>query len=198
MATSEQLLGPLRALRKALGKKDVAALRKVGSSAIEMTAVDDGEDTFYLALVAHMLSKLISKSHYWHLKEKRNFIAATLKKVEKCVKATEKNNLPTYSKMIKEIVRDMRELELTDPRYVHDLETKTRTKLASRLYAQGFSLSRAVAVTGTHKRDLLVYSGRTLIPDRSGKTKTLNERLKHMRKLFSSTVLLDGSETWSC
>jgi len=198
MATGEQLLSLLRAMRRALDDGDLASLRKTSTSAVEITAMDDGEDTFYIALIAHMLSKLLSRSHYWDLKQKKRFAKTALRKVDKCVTAVEKQDMQAYSKTVRDIVSDMRDLEVTDPRYVNDVEAKARTKLASRLYAQGFSLSRAVAITGASKRDLQAYSGRTLIADRTGKTKTLEERLKHLRELFSSPIIADGNGAWSC
>ena len=198
MATGEQLLSLLRAMRRALEEMDLSALRKTSASAVEVTAMDDGEDTFNIALISHVLSKLLSKSHCWDMKRKKRFIQATLVKVDKCISSVEGNDLQSYSKSMKDILNVMRELESTDKRYIGDLEDKARVKLASRLYAQGFSLSRAVAITGASKRDLQAYTGRTLIADRSGKTKPLDERLRHLRELFSSTMLADGNGAWSC
>jgi len=198
MATGEQLLSLLRAMRRALEEMDLSALRKTSASAVEVTAMDDGEDTFNIALISHVLSKLLSKSHCWDMKRKKRFIQATLVKVDKCISSVEGNDLQSYSKSMKDILNVMRELESTDKRYIGDLEDKARVKLASRLYAQGFSLSRAVAITGASKRDLQAYTGRTLIADRSGKTKPLDERLKALRQLFSSTMLADGNGAWSC
>jgi len=198
MATYEQLAELLGRARGALGEGEVAGLRKVSIAAIEVTAIDDGEDTLLIAIITYMLSKLISKAHYWEAKRRKRFIQSTLKKIDKCIAAVGKCNIHAYRKVMRGIMTDIRELELTDPRYVSDLEAKTRTKLASRLYAQGFSLSRAVALTGAHKQDLMAFAGRTLIPDRSGKSKPLKERLKKVRELFAQATLSDSERTWTC
>jgi len=198
MATCEQLANLLGRVRKALEDGDVAGLRKVSVAAIEATAMDDGEDTLLVAIIAYMLSKLISKTHYWKAKERKCFIQSTVRKMDRCIAAVGKADIHAYRKAMGRIMMGMRELELSDPRYVSDLEAKTRTKLASRLYAQGFSLSRAVALTGAHKQDLMILAGRTLIPDRSGKTMPLKERLKKVRELFAQTTLPDGDEAWTC
>jgi len=184
MATTDGLLGSLKTLRKALEGRDIPALRRISNSAIDTSAVDDGEDSFLLSLVSYMLSKLITKTHYWGIKEKSKFIGGVLKKMDRGVEALEGGDEAAYQRALRDAIGEMRSLELSDPRYVHNLEMKSRTKLASRLYAQGFSLSRAVAITGAHKRDLLMFTGRTLIADRTARTKTMEERLEHVRRIF--------------
>jgi len=185
MATIEVLLPSVKALRKALEDRDIAALRKISNSAIDSTAMENGEESFLTALVSYMLSKLITKTHYWGIKEKAKFIGAVLKKLDKCVESLEQGDSKPYLNTMQQVIEEMRALELADPRYVQNFEMKARTKLASRLYAQGFSLSLAAALTGAHKRDLMQFSGRTLIADHTEKTKSMEERLSHVRRLFS-------------
>lgn len=184
MATA-QLLSSLRAMKKAVKERDAEALRRISTAAIETSAVKDGENFFLLALIAYMLSKMMIKAHYWDVKEKNRFLNGEALNIERCALNIEKGNEKGYRQCAQRILRELKELEHIDPRYVHDLETKARTKLAARLYAQGFSLSRAAELTGAHKRDLLAYAGRTLMADRTRKTKSMAERLKHVRKIFS-------------
>ncbi len=184
MATTEELLSPLKALRKALEERDISALRRLSNSAIDSSAFGDGDDFFLLALTSYMLAKLITKTHYWGIKEKARFISGVLKKLDSSIPALEQGDAGAYEQAMQQLINEMRSLELSDPRFVHNLEMKARTKLASQLYAQGFSLSRAVAITGTHKRDLLQFTGRTLIADRTGRTKTMEARLEHVRRIF--------------
>jgi hypothetical protein len=85
---------------------------------------------------------------------------------------------------INSISQDLIAFDSEDRRYVHSLFNKARLKFATYLYAQGFSLSNAVALTETNKSAVLSYSGKTLMHDRVGKTKSIEERLKHVRKVF--------------
>lgn len=175
----------MRSLREAVAADDVAGLRKASTAAADATALDDGEETFCVALVSYVLSKLISKQHYWDIREKRRFMRGVQRKVAACEAAVAKGRMRAYMRGMHEILSGMRRLELADARFVSGLESKGRTKLAARLYARGFSLSKAVSLTSTNKRDLLAYSGRTLMVDRSGRTKPLSERLRGARAVFS-------------
>ena len=185
MATTQQLANALKALRKALKDRDIAALRRISHYTIGMAAIDNGEDIFYVSLAAYMLAKLITKSHYFRHQGRNEFIAKMIDIIDKALEGLENSRPDIYGRRIRQMIMEMREHEIEDPRYVHDLETKSRTKLATLLYAQGFSLSRAAEITGTHKRDLLQFAGRTLMADRVGRTKPMAERLSHVRTLFS-------------
>jgi hypothetical protein len=199
MATDVQLLELLRKLRSALSCGDIAGLRKLSSEATEATALEDGDDTFYIALSSYMLSKLIAKSRYWSAREKKRFLKATAAKVGKCERDVSAGRMRAYATGIRGIVSDMRRLESADARFVSGLESKSRVKLASKLYAQGFSLGKAASIAAAHKRDLLSYSGRTLIADRSGRTKPLSERLKSARRHFSPPESgVPGDWSWVC
>ncbi|VVC71706.1 Uncharacterised protein [uncultured archaeon] len=198
MATGEQLSELLEGLRCALASLDVAGLRRVSTAATDATALDDGEETFNIALVSYMLSKLLSKQHYWDIREKRRFMRATQAKIASSKELARRGKIKLYLRKMHEILADMRRLELADERFVSGLESKGRTKLAARLYAQGFSLSKAVSLTSAHKRDLLAYSGRTLMSDRSGRTMALDERLRRARKVFPGSCVPEDEGAWFC
>ncbi|MDD5317596.1 MAG: hypothetical protein PHF51_02565 [Candidatus ainarchaeum sp.] len=198
MATAGQLSELLHDLRSAVSGLDVAGLRRVSRAAADATALDDGEETFNVALVSYMLSKLLSKQHYWDVRGKRRFMRAALEKIAACEELVKRGKTRQYLKKMHGVIEDMRRLELADERFVNGLEAKGRTKLAARLYAQGFSLSKAVALTSAHKRDLLAYSGRTLMADRSGRTMPLEERLKGARKVFPGHCVPEDEGIWFC
>ena len=184
MATVNQLSSALKALRKALKERDIAGMRKLSGSTIRVSAIGDGEDFFYVALASYMLSKIITKSHYFRQTGRGEFIDKVLDIIDRALVGLEKSRPDIYGRRIRQIIMEMRELEHGEQRYVHGLEAKARTKLASDLYAEGFSAGRAAEITGAHKRDIIQFSGRTLIADRTAQTKKVSERLSHVRSIF--------------
>lgn len=197
MAEASQLLEIVRAIRAEFSAVDVSGLRRSSTRAIEACALDDGEETFLASLISYMLSKLLSKPQYWSAGEKSRFNRAMSARLGACEQALAQSDVKKYSTCAKGVLNAMRELELADPRFVHDLEARARTKLAARLYAQGFSLGLAAEITSVHKTDLLSYSGRTLMTDRSGRTKGISERLASSRQIFSETRVRDAAD-WTC
>lgn len=185
MATTHQIASALKALRKALKERDIAALRKLSGSTIRMAALENGEEIFYVSLAEYMLSKLITKGHYFREKGRQEFIEKVLGIIDAALVGLEGGRQDIYGRRIWQIITEMRQLESEEQRYVHGLETKSRTKLGSNLYAEGFSLSRAAEITGADKRDIMQFSGKTLMSDRVGRTKLMKERVEHVRKLFS-------------
>ena len=72
-----------------------------------------------------------------------------------------------------------------DRRFVKGILTKGRLKIASTLYAQGISLGNAAEMTGTDKREVLLYAGQTMMFDRLKEKKSMEERMKDLREIFS-------------
>ena len=75
-------------------------------------------------------------------------------------------------------------LEQRDPRFVVDLVTKGKLKMAATLYAQGMSLGVASEMTGMEKQEILDYAGETMMFDRLKDEKPIAERMKFARKLI--------------
>jgi hypothetical protein len=95
--------------------------------------------------------------------------------------AAEEEMLAIFSELEKAIAR----LERRDPRFVVDLVTKGRLKMAATFYAQGMSLGIAAEMTGLEKQEILDYAGETMMFDRLRTEKGIAERMKAARKLLS-------------
>ncbi len=75
-------------------------------------------------------------------------------------------------------------LESKDPRFVTDLVTKGKLKMAATFYAQGMSLGISSEMTGLEKHEILDYAGETMMFDRLKEEKSIDDRMKMARKLL--------------
>ncbi|MCX6769715.1 MAG: hypothetical protein NT051_03475, partial [Candidatus Micrarchaeota archaeon] len=83
------------------------------------------------------------------------------------------------------LLNTIEKMDDEDRRFVKGILQKGRLKIASSLYAQGLSLGNAADVTGTDKRELLLYAGQTMMFDRVKETLTIQQRMKDLREIFS-------------
>ncbi len=137
---------------------------------------------FMISLVAYLLSKVIQKPRF---KRKLDvIISKSSKYLGEAIKFASEKKFDLASNSLNEIIKVIRGIDEKDSRYVFDVEEKGKTKIASILYAKGFSLETAVLMTGAQIGDVLNYSGRTKFADRFGRTISGGERLRIARKLI--------------
>ena len=171
-------------LSDAVEERDVHALRKLSNKCLERFAL--GEEAAFLrpAMLAYAFSKVISKQHYWKDRSQSVFLNSVITKLTKAAKVADADE-PAALAGLDEISHMLTELDVKEGRFVRNLMEKAGLKVASTLYAQGFSLDRAVDMTGADKRELVRYVGKTLMFDRTGSAKTMEERLKALRNILS-------------
>jgi hypothetical protein len=168
----------------ALVTHEFSQLRKISDRCISAFALGESKQLLDVAIISYVIAKILEKPRYWDRKVKREFIERVEEKLRSAIASIESNRLDDATAYINSISQDLIAFDSEDRRYVHSLFNKARLKFATYLYAQGFSLSNAVALTETNKSAVLSYSGKTLMHDRVGKTKSIEERLKHVRKVF--------------
>jgi hypothetical protein len=137
---------------------------------------------FSISIVAYLLSKVIQKPRF--RKRIAQITDNAAKYIGSAIKAVNEENFDLASSLLSEIVNVIRAVDLKDSRYIFDVEEKGKTKIASVLYAMGFSLKTAVLMTGAQMEDVMNYCGRTRFADRFGKTISERERLMAARKML--------------
>jgi hypothetical protein len=169
-------------LNKAFGKENPHDLREITNISTSNFAIQQKKIWLSLSLISYVLSKMVQKPRYEHLlggkfSEKiseglqRAAAFCKLRKEQEC-----QNELD-------QIILQIQNMETKDRRFISDLVVKGRTKTAALLYAQGLSLDTSVELTGAERNEVLSYSGKTMMPDRMGKTLSARERLAYARKL---------------
>ena len=172
-------------ISSALSDNDVRAMRKINDRCIEETAIRFQQPTYQYALISYVLSKILTKPRYIKAqdgKSKISQIAALLCNCEVQAKSADYRALLATQEKVLATIEKMDE---DDRRFVKGILQKGKLKIASVLYAQGISLGNAAEMTGTDKRELLLYAGQTMMFDRVKETKTISQRMRELREIFS-------------
>jgi hypothetical protein len=168
----------------AFRKRDQRALRKLNDEVLRTTAIECDKVHFDLAVFSYVLSKVVSKPRYLakdYDASLREIARVFQIIVDKLDYAGEDELIVLFKDLEKAISR----LEAKDPRFILDLVTKGRLKMAATIYAQGVSLGVAVEMTGLDKQEILDYAGGTMMFDRLKDEKGIEERMKAARKFLA-------------
>ncbi len=172
-------------IANSLRDRDVRAMRKINDRCIKETALKFSAHTYLFALISYVLSKIISKPRYFRQKKSKDVlssVASLLRSCEENAKSADYNSLlATQNKVLSTIEK----MDEEDRRFVKGILTKGKLKIASTLYAQGISLGSASEMTGTDKREVLLYAGQTMMFDRLKEKKSIEERMKNLREIFA-------------
>ncbi|MEM3399218.1 MAG: hypothetical protein QXP42_00090 [Candidatus Micrarchaeia archaeon] len=183
MPQTEEIIDIVLRIKNAFKKGKIHKLRKIHNECTKELVLTNNPILLDMALISYALAKLIEKPRYRdiHIKKFAPILEDNLDRVAQALKTNEMNE---YNRAIKEITEAATKMESADRRYIRIIFDKARLKLASTIYAQGFSLGYASEISGVSRRDILDYVGKTMIPDRVKTEKTIDERLKNVRELF--------------
>ncbi len=167
----------------AFRKHNQRKLRKLNDAILRAASLNFTPLYFNMAIFSYVLSKIVSKPRFL-----RREYDALMQDIEHALQriadsagsAPDEEVLATFSFLERSIAA----LEQRDPRFVVDLVTKGKLKMAATLYAQGMSLGVASEMTGMEKQEILDYAGETMMFDRLKEEKPIAERMKFARKLI--------------
>ena len=172
-------------IANALTDHDVRAMRRINDRCIEETAIKFESSTYLFALISYVLSKIISKPRYYKQKKSKDALSALSLSLRLCESQAKNADYSGLAATQNKILSSIEEMDEKDRRFVKGILTKGRLKIASTLYAQGISLGNAAEMTGTDKREVLLYAGQTMMFDRLKEKKSMEERMKDLREIFS-------------
>lgn len=164
-------------------RKDDKKLRKLKNEILEEASLKSSKLYFELAVVAYVLSKITSKPRLVS-DEYGKELKDIEKSLQELVRAVGRANDEELLKILKKTDQRIRSLEKADRRYVRDLVSKGRIKLAATMYAQGISLGAASELSGIEKQDIQDYAGNTMMFDRLKEEVKLKERIKKAKKML--------------
>ncbi len=172
----------MKEIYAAFRKRDGKRLRKLDDAILREASLAYSKKLYYLAVVAYVLSKILGKPRFMdrRFSDRIAAIDSALEELSRCEeKCTDEEFRAHFDSMEKAI----KNLEAGDPRFVMDLLSKGKLKVASTLYAQGISLGTAAEITGVEKQEILSYAGHTMMFDRVKEEKTVQDRLKALKEL---------------
>ena len=183
-ASMWKLSEAILAVADAVEERDVHALRKLSNKALGEVSLNGRNAFLKPAMLAYAFAKVIQKPHYWRERSPTVFFGKALTKMAKAAGMADKDE-GGAEELLDEVAAMIGELDGSEQRYIKGLMDKSQLKIASTLYAQGFSLDRAVEMTGADKRELIRYIGKTFMFDRTKNPKSINDRLKALKSILS-------------
>ncbi len=172
-------------IANALRDHDVRAMRKINDRCIEETAIKFSQHTYLYALISYVLSKIISKPRYFKQKKSKDALSSVASLLRSCESYAKEANYNELLSTQNRVLFSIEKMDDEDRRFVKGILTKGKLKIASTLYAQGISLGSAAEMTGTDKREVLLYAGQTMMFDRLKEKKGIEERMKDLREIFA-------------
>ena len=169
----------------AFSRKDVRALRKINDKCIESIGAEFSEGMYLLAQISYILVKILVKPRYWR-KEGASTMRALDSSLKSCASVAKARNEAQTAVCLRKSLQLIGSLDAKDRRFITTLGEKAKLKIASTLYAQGFSLGIASEITGVDQREIMSYAGGTMMFDRLKSEVTMGERLRRARKIFES------------
>lgn len=180
---------PLSALASrilaAFRKRNQRRLRKLNDEIVRETTLQFDKAHFNLSVYSYVLSKIVSKPRYLR-DECKGCLKEIESAMEKIVRRIDSTSEEDVGPLFKELETAVSGLEEKDPRFIVDMMTKGRLKMAATFYAQGLSLGVAAEMTGLQKQEILDYAGETMMFDRLKEEMSVHDRLKAARKLLGA------------
>lgn len=168
----------LRSLWTAFKSRNVKRLKKVNDSFLNAFIKERKPELFELAVVSYVLFKILTKPRFFR-EENKEYIS----NIEKALASMSESNIKeVLGKVEAEVVK----MESRDPRYIFDLFTKSRVKMAATLYAKGISLGLVSKISGIPKQEILSYAGKTMMFERVKEEIPVMERYKAFKKFAES------------
>ena len=174
----------LSELYAAFRDKDIRQLRQINDRSASSIAVQFDQSLYDISILSYILAKLVSKPRFWSNPDSKAKLASVRTILREATEQSRRGDSAAVAGSLAAAFAQIRKIESADRRFISDFEQKARLKLASTLYAQGFSLGNAASITGIEKREILSYAGKTMMFDRLKSEVSMNERLKRIRKIF--------------
>jgi len=174
----------LEKLRKAFKTRNLNALKRISNQAIERAAMTEDSEMVNVSLIAYALYKLLSKQHVLESEQWERFVGDVDKDLGEAIVLHEKGEA-IGGLLERDVIRDIAQIDDSLGNYVQDVMEKARVKQASRIYAMGLSVDKAVALTGANKFQLLSYIGGTTIHDRHiERAKSVADRYRTVKEVL--------------
>ncbi len=154
-------------LIKAIQEKDAFGMRELSRIFSDDAVIGQDRDVIKLAIITYAFNKIFSKVHL--RKESDRLVSEALD-------LAERGDFDGILKAIKNF----------DDKYGYfhgTLIGKSRTKIGSRLYSAGLSLSKSAELSGASLSDILEYSGETKASEIAS-ARTVADRLENARRVL--------------
>ncbi len=174
----EDILEALKDVIEAVKKEDYSALSELSNHTIHDASIFQEDDPLTLAVLVYALSKCIQRCL-----ERRQACPSVAPSLQKAYDALEQDDDNAYRAVIKNMLREIGEMDAQLKMYIQEVIQKAKIKKASKLYEHGISIARTAELLGLSQWELQNYIGKTVI-DIPHDGMKVSERLRRARELF--------------
>ncbi len=174
----EDILAALKEVIEALKKEDYSALSELSNHTIHDASIFQEDDPLTIAVLVYALSKCIQRCL------ERNQVCPTVAPaLEKAYTALENDDDNEYRAIIKNLLREIGDMDAQLKLYIQEVVEKARIKKASKLHEHGISIARTAELLGLSQWELQNYIGKVVTEIPSDGIK-VTDRLRRTRELF--------------
>ena len=169
----------LKAVQRAINKRDVTKLDELSEKAIQDAAVYQDQDSLSLAVVIFAISKLIKREGYdtEYPDDLRNYLSSVQFSLEE-------GSIGEYRDKVKKTFEFISTTDKQFKLYIDKVIEKAQIKKGSSLYERGISVAQAAHLLGVGQWELMSYIGKTKIHDQDEIRTRVGERIRLARSLF--------------
>jgi hypothetical protein len=161
------------AMSEAYRNRQANELKEINDSITNGIMEQFSQEGVELAIMSYLLFKMLTKHRFEE--EQKDILGDKL--AEMCREGSAQDII----KSVGELNGLALEIEAGDRRYVIDLLTKARIKVAAKLYAKGISLGTVSKALGIPQQEIMSYAGKTMMFDRLKGEVGIKERMKDAR-----------------
>lgn len=170
----------------AFEKGDIVGMKNLSNNLIRDAAVTQETETIRLAMISYTLCKIMQKGYYRKDQIRWNGFTTELNDhLRQLIEACESERRDKITPILDHIFDDIRILDESFGKYIEKITNKAIVKKGSTLYSLGLSLGMASQLSGASKWEILHFSGKTKAFEEEGVGVSLEERMKHARKVLS-------------
>jgi len=174
----DDILEVLKNVIESLKKEDYSALSELSNHTIHDASIFQEDDPLTIAVLVYALSKCIQRCL-----ERRQACPVVAPSLEKAYEALENDDDNAYRAVIKNLLREIGEMDAQLKLYIQEVVEKAKIKKASKLHEHGISIARTAELLGLSQWELQGYIGKTIVDVPHDGMKTM-ERLRRARELF--------------
>jgi len=181
----QDIISIIKEALAAIKQNDTEKLREISNHTIHNASIYQDKNSTSIAVIIYSLSKIFEKQEYKEYKNWKDFCMKCIKNLEQAKYNLTMDQVGRYNSNIKTLLRLISEIEQQLGMFITEVLKQAQIKKASRIYEHGISIGRTAELLGISQWELMTYVGQTKIAEMAPETKSVKERLKFTRQLFS-------------
>jgi len=159
------LLFILTSTIKAIGEKDIFALKELSNRTVHSASIFQDTDSISTAVIVYSLAKIYERSKYGTYKDWNLFDKSVSLNLKNAVSSLKQDKTGDFRENLQNIINSIKKLSSHLRIYIEEVFRKARINKASRLYEHGISFEQTARLFGISIFELAEYAGRTGIGD---------------------------------